>query len=123
MTLWEKTIVNLQRGYEKMTSFADVFSERVRAEINIIRLRMQLDDVRNRIREQHHIIGRKLLELRDGEMLPASLDLFFQNEEIATALEKIALLENDQENILDELRSEAEALKPVPTESDEEKEA
>jgi archaellum component FlaC len=123
MNLWEKTIINLQQGYEKMTAFAAVFSERLKAEINIIRLRMQLDEVQEQIRDQHYIIGRKLLELRDGGSLPASLELFFKNDEIASALEKISSYEKDLENILDELRSEADALKAVPTRKDEEKAA
>jgi hypothetical protein len=95
----------------------------VQAEINIIRLRMQLDDVKEHIREQHMIIGRKLLELRNNAALPASFELFFKSDDIAAALEKIASCEKDLENILDELRTEAAAVQAVSTRKEEEKAA
>jgi hypothetical protein len=123
MTLWEKTITSLQQGYERITAFAALFSERLQAEINIIRLRLQLDEVKEQIREQHQVIGRKLLELRDEASMPASLELFFKNDDVSAALEKIASCEKDLENILDELRSEADAVKAAPIRKDEEKAA
>jgi uncharacterized protein YfcZ (UPF0381/DUF406 family) len=123
MNLWEKTIFNVQQGYEKLTAFAAFFSDRMKAEINIVRLRMQQDEVQDQIRDQYSIIGKKLLEMRDNASLPASLELFFKNDDITAALEKIVSYEKHLENILDELRSEADAVKAAPSQKDEEKAA
>ena len=123
MTLWEKTITNMQKGYERLAVFAAIFSDRVKAEINIVRLRMQHDDVQKRIREQEGFIGRRLLELRSRGKLPSSFDRLFGSDEVSSAVEKISILEKDVENILDELRTETAHLKAVPSSSDEEKSA
>jgi hypothetical protein len=119
MTVWEKTLVNLQKGYAKLTFFAATFSDRVRAEINIVRLKMQINDVRNKVGEQQRFIGQKLLELRDAENLPRTLELFFKLDEISSAVEKIERYQKDQEILLDDLQQEAEALKPAPVKQEE----
>ena len=111
MAVWERTITNLQKGYDRLTSFAAVFSERLRSEVNIIRIRTQIDGVRSEMAEQHRIIGEKLLLMRDDGTLPASNELFFANDEIAAALERVAGLERELENLMDELQAEADALK------------
>lgn len=115
MTVWEKTLINLQNGYERVMSFAATFSERVKAEITIVRLKMQVHDIREKVREQHGVIGRKLLEMNDSGTLPGSFDLFFKNAEVVSALEKIGRAQKDLEIILDDLRHETEALKPAPS--------
>jgi hypothetical protein len=123
MTLWERTITNMQNGYERLAVFAAHLSDRVKAEINIVRLRMQLDDVRDRIRDQQAFIGRRLLELRDRGGHAGSLDHFFRNDEIAAAQADISRLEKDVLNILDDLRSETDSLKAVPPPSPDEEKA
>src|SRR5512147_1904087 len=97
MTVWEKTLVNLQKGHDRLMSFASTVSERVKAEITIVRLQMQIGDIRNKVGEQQRIIGRKLLELKDGGSLPSSFDLLFKNDEISSALEKIDRAQRDLE--------------------------
>jgi hypothetical protein len=114
MSLWEQTLINVQKGYDRLTTFAATFSERVKAEITIMRVRLQIDAARARMDEQHRVIGRVLLDLRESDNLPPSFDLFFKNSDIATALEKIGACERDLENLKDELRSEADALKAMP---------
>jgi len=114
MTVWDRTLINLQKGHEKLTGFAQTFAERVKAEITIIRVRVQIDDVRGRIAEQQSAVGRRLLELRNGGSLPATFELFFKDSEVLAALEAIARYERDLENLKDELRSEAQAVQAVP---------
>jgi hypothetical protein len=123
MTLWEKTITNMQKGYERLAVFAALLSERVKAEINIIRLRMHLDEVQDSIRDRQAFIGRRLVELRNRGGHAGGVDRFFQNDEIMAALEEITRLENDVLNIQDDLRSESEALKPVPPPTPDEEKA
>jgi len=114
MTVWEKTLVNLQRGHEKLMTFAAALSERMKAEVNIIRLRMQIDEVRGRISEHHRFIGNKLLDLRKHDALPQSFDHFFKSEEISVALDKISRRERELENLIEELQGEQAALKVAP---------
>jgi hypothetical protein len=114
MTVWEKTLINLQKGHDRLLSFAAVFSERLRAEINIIRLRMQIDGVRAKVNKQHLFIGQKLLSMKEGDSLPRTCELFFKNEEIASSLEKLDRYNRDLEILLDDLQHEADVLKPAP---------
>ncbi len=118
MSLWDRTLRNLQKGHDKLTNIAQTFAERVRSEITIIRTRIQIDEVREKIMEQHSVIGRRLLELRSGGALPQSFDIFFKDSEVASALEKIGQFERDLENLKDELRSEARAMQAVPPRKD-----
>lgn len=122
MTVWEKTLINLQKGYGKLMSFAANASERIKAEITIVRLRMQIDTLRDTIGDHHRSIGRKLLEMKDTNSLPASFDLFFSSGEITVHLEKIDRAQKDLEIHLDDLRHESDALKTVSV-PDEEKSA
>lgn len=112
MTLWEKTLVNVQKGHAKLMSFAATFSDRLRAEINIVRLKIQIDGVRDKVGEQQRFIGQKLLELKENDALPRTLDLFFKLDEIASAVEKIERYQRDREILLDDLQHEAEVVKP-----------
>jgi hypothetical protein len=122
MTVWEKSLINLQKGYGKLMSFAANVSERAKAEINIIRLRMQIDALRDTIGDYHRSIGKMLLEMKDNDTLPKSFDLFFASSEIAALLEKIDRTQKDLEILLDDLRNESDALKAVSV-PDEEKSA
>jgi len=115
MTVWEKTLVNIQKGYTKLTVFASIFSERARAEINIVRIRMEIDSVQRSIAEQQQLIGKKLLDLKDGGDLPRT----FAGDEIASALEQIERLNRELEIHLDDLQNEAEVLKAAPARQDE----
>lgn len=114
MSIWDKTMLNLQKGHDKLLAFAATFSERVKAEITILRVRTQIDDVRDRIGEQQRIIGEQLLALRDTGTLPKEVDQLFLNSDVASAIETIVRCERDLENLKDELRSEARALRTLP---------
>jgi hypothetical protein len=119
MTVWEKTLTNLQKGYAKLESFAATFSDRVKAEITIMRLRMQIDGIQAKVREQQQFIGQKLLEMKENDTLPSTFDLLFKNYEIASAVNKIERYQKDREIILDDLRREADVLKPPLASNDE----
>jgi hypothetical protein len=119
MTIWEKSLISIQKGYGKLMSFAANVSERAKAEINIIRLRMQIDALRDTIGEYHRSIGKKLLEMKDTDSLPKSFDLFFTSSEITAHLEKIDRAQKDLEILLDDLRHESEALKAVSVPNEE----
>ena len=122
MTVWEKTLINLQKGYGKLMSFAANASDRIKSEITIIRLRMQIDALRDTIGDHQRSVGRKLLEMKDNDSLPKSFDLFFSSGEMTGLLEKIDRAQKDLEILLDDLRHESDALKTVSV-PDEEKSA
>jgi len=122
MTVWEKTLINLQKGYGKLMSFAANASDRIKAEITIIRLRLQIDALRDTIGDHHRSIGKKLIEMKDSNALPKSFDLFFSNSEITAHVEKIDRAQKDVEILLDDLRHVSDALKVVSV-TDEEKSA
>ena len=119
MTIWESTLINLQKGHTRLMSFAATFSERARAEVNIMRLRIHIDGVRGKINEQQQLIGRKLLEMKEDDRLPRTWDLFFQLDDIASAMEQIERHQRDEEIMLDDLQQEAEVLKPSPARQEE----
>ena len=115
VTVWEKTLVNLQKGYDRLMSFASTVSERVNAEVTIVRLQMQISDIRDKVREQHRIIGQKLLEMKDGGSLPPSFEQLFRTDEIASALEKIERAQRELEMLREDLRHATDGLKPAPS--------
>lgn len=110
MTVWQKALINLEKGYDKLSSFAAVFADRVKAEITIIRVRMQIDDVRDRIGEQQRLIGARLLAQRSEDALPRSFARFFQQDDIVAALERITQLEKELEMLQEELSDETAAV-------------
>ncbi len=122
MTVWEKVIVNLEKGAKKISAGAAVFSERIRAEISIARLRIRLDDLNSIIREQHAIIGRKIVELRNKDTLPESIELLLKEEEIAAALAEIVAREQDLNDIRAQIANEQAAF-TVPEKDKEEETA
>ena len=123
MNLWETTVVNVQKGYAKLTLFAATFSERMRAEINIVRLRMQVDETQAALRKEHEAIGRKLVEMRDDGSLPESFELFFKNDEIAGSLGKIVRYEKALDELLDDLQHESGSVKQETPHGEEERPA
>jgi hypothetical protein len=46
MTIWEKAVLNMQRGSQRISVAAVLFSERVRVEIAVVRLRIRINEVR-----------------------------------------------------------------------------
>ncbi|OGW36589.1 MAG: hypothetical protein A2010_03185 [Nitrospirae bacterium GWD2_57_9] len=115
MTIWEKVVVNIERGAQKITAGAALFSDRVRAEISLARLRIRRDDVRSSIAEQERIIGRKFIELTKEDELPRTSEQLLKDEDILAALSEIVARERDLEDIQNEILKVQEAFKPVNT--------
>lgn len=113
MTVWEKVIVNMEKAGEKITAGAALFSERVRAEIAIVRLRIKLDELRSLINEQYGVIGRKIVELEKKDALPRTTDQLVNEEDIAAALSEIAAREKDLRELYHEIENEQSAFKPA----------
>jgi hypothetical protein len=114
MTIWEKVIVNLEKGAKRLSAGAALFSERVRVEIIIAKLRIRQDDVTSLIREQEQIIGRKLVGLMQQDDLPRTTEELIKDEVIVTALAEIVARERDLEDIKKEIDAEQAPFKEKP---------
>lgn len=114
MTVWEKALVNMEKGYAKLSSFAANFSVRVKSDITIIRVRMHMDDLRKEIAGEQAAIGGRLREQFQSGTLPSSFELFFKQEDVAAALDKIAKLEKDVKGLEEELNRESAAILSQP---------
>ena len=122
MTVWEKSLVNMERGYARLNSFAKNVSERVKSDINIVRVRMQMDELRKKLEKQHAVIGNRLLEQSESGSLPSTFELFFKQDDIAASLERIIKIEKDLDGLEEELNREAAAV-ASPSKKDEGKAA
>lgn len=111
MTLWERSILSMEKGFNRLKTFSSTLSERVQSEIVIMRLRMQMDDVRRQIDEEHRRIGARMMEQRDGGTLPPSFEVFCLQEAVAAAIERIGQLEKELDGIEAALEREASAIK------------
>lgn len=114
MTIWEKAVINIHKGIEKINAVAAVFSERMRAEISIVRLRIRVDDVQARIDEQYRTIGRKVVDLSSRDELPKTGGQLLEDAVIAAAMTDIVARKKDIEDLKKEIKSEQDAFKPVP---------
>ena len=119
MTIWEKAILNMHKGTQKLSVAAATFSERVKAEITIARLRIRLDDIQSRIDEQYRIIGRKVVGLKNRSELPKTAEQLMKDAEIAVALAEIEAREKDVEDLNAGIAQEQAAFKPEQKEDSE----
>ena len=101
MTIWEKAILNMQRGSKRISISAALFADRVRVEINIVRLRIRIDEVQEQIDAQYQAIGRKVVNLTRGDALPKTTEQLVQDEEIASAMTELT----DRKQEIEELRN------------------
>ncbi len=106
MTIWEKAVLNMQKGSRKIAAAAAVFSERVKAELTIVRLRIRIDEVQGRMKDLYAMIGRKVVDLKKKDALPKTAEQLLSDEEIAAAMtelgageEEIVQLQNEIKNI------------------------
>ncbi|MGC1455654.1 MAG: hypothetical protein WA946_10760 [Nitrospirota bacterium] len=114
MTIWEKAILNMQRGVQRISVAAVLFSERVRVEIAIVRLRIRINEVQARINELYQIIGRKLVNLATGDALPKTSEQLVQNEDISVAMHELVDRKQEIEELNDKIRSEQNLFKTAP---------
>ncbi len=119
MTIWEKVVVNLEMGSRKIAATASIFAERVKAEINIVRLRIRRDEVQSRIDELHRIIGRRVVDLSSRAVIPKAGDQLIKDEDIAAALAELEVRNKDLEELKAEIKSEMSAFKTEPEQKEE----
>ncbi len=113
MTIWEKSVVNMQKGVQKIVAFAAVFSERVKAEIAIVRLRIKIDDIQKDIARQYQVIGQKVVDLKNGGDIPKTTEQLLNDETISSALSELIEQKKEVEELLNEIRIEQEAFATV----------
>lgn len=117
--IWEKVISNMQKGSDKLMAAAATFSERVQAELNIVRLRIRVDNVQESVNEQYRMIGHTLVDLHNSGSLPKLAEHLLQDEKIAAPLIEIAALEKELDRLSDEIRNEASVFRPTPKQAGE----
>lgn len=122
MTIWEKAVLNMQKGVQKLTATAATFSERAKAEIAIVRLRVKIDNIQEQIDDHHRTIGRKLEALRNSNTLPKLSDHLLHDEDIAAALSELIDRKSEMEDLLTEMRNEQDIFRAA-TKAGEEKSA
>jgi hypothetical protein len=102
MTIWEKAVLNMEKGTRKLAVAAATFSEWAKAQLAVIRLRIRIDEAQARIDELHRQIGRKVSDLRKQDALPKSTEQLLKDEVISIATTELA----DREQELEELKTE-----------------
>ena len=110
MTLFDRILINLHRGAERLKKGAALFSERLKFELSVIRMRIRIDAIRARVREQHELIGRKAADLGPADARNGSLESFFRDEEVRAALEEISALKTEIDDIVADLEREQKEL-------------
>jgi len=118
MTIWEKVVVNIEKGSRKLAATAAVFAERVKAEIAIARLRIRLDEARSRTDELHRVIGRRVVDLKNRAAIPKAGEQLLKDDDIAAALAELETVKKDLEDLNEQIKSEQSALKPEAQKED-----
>jgi len=106
MNIWEKVVLNMQKGSKIVAAAAATFAERVGAEVAIVRLRLRINEVSSRISELYRRIGCKLVDLQKKNDLPKTTDQLLKDEEIVAAIVELA----DREQEIDELNKEIKSI-------------
>lgn len=112
MTIWEKAVVNIQKGTQKVAAGAAMFSERVKAEVIIVRLKIRMDEVRDRINELYLVIGRTVVDLAKKNDMPAETEQLLKHDDIVSAMNEIASRERELEDLRSEIGQVRDAAKP-----------
>ncbi len=112
MTIWEKAVLNMQKGSRKIAAAAAVFSERVKAELTVIRLKIRIDEVQDRIDGLYGMIGRRIVDLKSKEALPKTVEQLLKDEDITTAMNEIANGEQEIEQLKIEIKTVGSGFAP-----------
>lgn len=108
MTLLDKVLINLHKGSEKLKRGAAIFSERIKFELGIVRMRIRINSIRERINELYGQIGRRAAALRDAQEIHAPFAEFLKSDDVAAALEEIEKLLKEIDEITADLAREQE---------------
>ncbi len=112
VTIWEKAVLNMQKGSRKIALAAAVFSERVKAELTVIRLNIRIDEVQDRIDGLYGMIGRRIVDLKSKEILPKTVEQLLKDEDITTAMNEIANGEQEIEQLKTEIKTVGSGFVP-----------
>ncbi len=112
MTIWEKAVLNMQKGSRKIAAAAAVFSERIKAELTIVRLKIKIDEMQDRMDSLYGMIGRRILDLRIKEALPKTVEQLLMDEDIAAAMTEIANGEQEMEQLKNEIKTIGSGFAP-----------
>jgi hypothetical protein len=105
MTIWEKAVLNMEKGTRKLAVAAATFSEWAKAELAVVRLRIRIDEAQAGIDELHRQIGRKVTDLKKRDELPKSTEQLLKDEVISIAMTEIADREQELEGLNTELKN------------------
>lgn len=110
MTLLDKVLINLHKGSEKLKRGAAIFSDRIKFELGIVRMRIRINTIRERINELYSQVGRRAATIQDAdaEQMQAPLAHFLKSDDVAPALEEIEKLLKEIDEITAELAREQE---------------
>ena len=122
MTIWEKAVLNMQRGAQRISVAAVLFSERVRVEIAIVRLRIRISEVQTRIDELYQSIGRNVVNLATGDALPKTSEQLVQSEDISDAMNELTDRKQEIEELNSKIRREQNLFKATPKRKEDAKE-
>ena len=114
MTIWEKAVVNVQKGLQKINTFSAFFSERIKAEIAIVRLRIRIDEIQTQIDELYRTIGRRVVDLKNRGEIPKASEQLLRDEDIVSSMNELVEQKKEIEDLLNEIKIEQEARKPAP---------
>jgi Ribonuclease G/E len=112
VTIWEKAVLNMQKGSRKIAAAAAVFSERIKAELTIIRLKIRIDEVQRRMDGFYGMIGRRIVDLRTKEALPKAVEQLLRDENITTAMTEITNGEQEMEQLKTEIKTVGSGFAP-----------
>ncbi len=119
MTIWEHAVLNIQKGSKKIAVVAAVFSERVKAELTIIRLKIRIDEVQARMNGLSAAVGRRIVDLKKKETLPKTVDQLLKDEDIATAMTEISSCEQEIEQLKSEITTIGSGFAPEEKKTEE----
>jgi len=85
---------------------AATFSERVQAELNIVRLRVRIDNVHSGMNEEYQNIGRTIVEFHNAASMPKMAEQLLKDERIAASLVELTALERVLDKLQDEVKNE-----------------
>jgi hypothetical protein len=95
MSIWEKAVLNMQKGSRKITASAAVFSERINAEIVMIRLKIKADEIQARIDALHIAIGKSVMNLKKSGDLPKTTEQFLKQDAVVSAMDELSKRESE----------------------------
>lgn len=118
MTVFDKVLINMHKGYERLREIAAVFSERARLELNLVRMRIRIEGVQAGIDKLHRTIGRRVVDLRAQSALSKAEEHLLRDEEIVAAFAELAQMKKELEDLIAEVKREQAEFITVPKKSE-----